>query len=261
MLWAAVRLLPAAPPAPWLDVPTGEGPIGPGWPARYAASRGATLTRAPDGGLVPDLSAVPGSADVHPLVRAFYEHTARFSLAVEPRWLFGFTLPARVWSAWYARRWGQLELPVSAGVQLSNEIYVCGAPDPCQWWVRRYPDDRALYVSRYEVLEVAGQPDPCVRISFPVPGGALLVLFRVVVRDGAIVLTEDGGRIGGPGLYVVRRGGRARYVRAFREEIRVFSTDDGCRAVHRMWLAGVLFLTLSYAIPLSEVSSAPRGTA
>jgi len=42
-LWAFSRLFPEAPTAPWLEIPTGEGRIGPDWPARWAAARGATL--------------------------------------------------------------------------------------------------------------------------------------------------------------------------------------------------------------------------
>lgn len=259
VLWSLSRLFPRVPDAAWLHVPTGDGPIGPDWPAQWARAHGAPLHADPDGGLIPDVSAIRGAERLHPLVRRFYEHTARFSLVVEPRWLPGMVLAGRIWAVLYARRWGQLELPTIAGAPLSNEIYVSGAPDPCQWWVRRYPDQRALYVSRYELVTVPNEPDVCVRITFPVPGGAWLVLFRAVVDGDALVLTEAGGRPGGPGFYLLRTGRPARYVRAHREEIRVSPTDGGCRAVHRLWVFGVPFLTLSYELPVSEADR--RGVA
>jgi hypothetical protein len=249
LLWALAGLLPAAPAATWLDVPLGEGTIGPEWPQRRAIARGAAIAPAPDGGLIPDLSVLGHADRVHPLVRLFYEHTARFALAVDPRWTPGFALGGWRWSALYARRWGQLSLPLAAGVPLTNEIY---SSEGGQWWVRRYPDDRALYVSRYEVIAIDGQPDPCVRIAFPVPGGAWVVLFRVVHDGAALVLTEDGGTAGGPGLYLLRTGRPPRYFRAFREEIRVFPTHRGCRAVHRMWLAGMPLVALNYELPVAR---------
>lgn len=252
------RVLPAV-QAPWLPVPAGEGRIGPGWPAVWAAARGATLRREPEGGLIPDLSRLEGADSLHPAVRAFYEHTARFSLALRARWWGGLSLPGRVWAALYARRWGQLELPLgrgASGLALTNEVYRSSGADPCQWWVRRYPDDRALYVSRYDLVDVCGEPAPCVRIAFPVPGGTWVVLFRAVLDDGALVLTEAGGRAGGPGAYLVPAGGPARYLRALREEIRVSANDAGCLAVHRLWWLGVPFLTLSYALEPSSRSTA-----
>jgi hypothetical protein len=251
VLWGLSRLFPAAPPTPWLDVPTGDGAIGPDWPARWTGGLGASFQREPDGGLLPDMSVIRGAEALHPLVRAFYEHTGRFSLAVQPGWGPGMRLGGWLWAVLFARRWGQLELPTVAE-PLSNEIYASGAPDVCRWWVRQYADRRVLYVSRYELVSVVGEPDVCARITFPVPGGAWVVLFRIVVDGDALVLTEDGGRPGGPGCYLLRTGRPARYVRANREEIRVSPTDDGCRAVHRLWFLGIPFLTLSYELPLSE---------
>lgn len=261
LLWTLVGLLPAAPPADWLRVPTdpegaGTGTIGADWPARRAAAIGASFRVDPDGGLLPDVSSLTGAERLHPLVREFYTHTARFSMAVEPRWWPGTSLAGRLWGRWFARRWGQLELPLSAGEALTNEIWMSGEPDPCRWWVRCYPDARVLYVSRYALLSIAGEPD-VVHITFPVPGGAWIVVFRAVVDGEALVLTEQGGRAGGPGFYLVPAGGAPVYFRPFREEIRVAPTADGCLAVHRFWFLGLPFLTLSYEIPLSEA----RGTA
>ena len=254
LLWAVVGWLPAAPWADWLAVPVGDDRIGPGWPARRATALGTTLRADPDGGLLPEVSALPGADRIHPRVLDFYAHTARYALEVEPRWWPGLRIAGRIWARLFARRWGQLELPMAAGEPLSNEIFVSGAPDPCRWWVRRYADGRTLYVSHYQIVDVDSEPEACVRIAFPVPGGAWVVLFRVACDGDALVLTEAGGRAGGPGLYLVRADGRAFYVRAFREEIRVAPDGDGSRAVHRFWLFGLPFLSLGYVL-------SDRGTA
>jgi hypothetical protein len=210
--------------------------------------------------LISDLRSLAGPTfdpgRVHPHVREFYEHTARFELGVTPRWSAPFRLAARLFVAAYAGRWGQLELPAGPA-PLSNEILALGDHGrDGTLWVRRYEEgDRTLYVSRYDVVGVHGEPH--VRISFPVPGGAWVVLFRVVQRGGGILLTEDGGPPAG--LYLLPADGPARYVAWLREEIEVVPTDRGAWAEHRFRWWGLRFLTLGYALP--EASSATAGTA
>ncbi|MEZ4241484.1 MAG: hypothetical protein R3F59_36110 [Myxococcota bacterium] len=258
-MWWLLRALPAV-DADWLRVPTSSGPVGPDWPAAWTAALGAPLAPDPDGGLIPDLTALERD-DVHPAVRTFYEHTARADLTLQVRWTFGLRWFGALWSRLVAGRWGQFDLPTGDDVHLTNEILRSGPPDPCQWWVRRYAGTaRALYVSRYEVVRIPSEPAPVVRITFPVPGGAWVVVFRVHVDGDVFVLTEDGGRPGGPGLYLVPAGGGpARYVRPMREEIRVWPEGTGCQALHRMWFAGLPLLTLRYGLDPERPGS--RGTA
>ena len=257
LLWWGARLFPAAPAAAWLDaVPRGKGPIGPSWPARHAAERGLALVPAPDGGLVPDLGALSHVGPVHPRIRAFYEHTARFALSIDVRWRGPLHLAAAVWAAGWGRRWGQLELPAASDVALTNEVFALQDGDRAEGtlWLRCYAGtDRALYVSRYDVVAIDGSTEPVVRITFPVPGGAWVVVFRAEAwGEGGLLLTEEGGEPGGAGLYLVPDGGPARYVRALREAIAVSATAAGVDAVHTFDLWGVRILELRYGIPLAE---------
>ncbi|TVQ94933.1 MAG: hypothetical protein EA397_00320 [Deltaproteobacteria bacterium] len=262
--WVFARLLPAVDVDALRDIPMAaeDERIGPSWPARFAASQGEPLRPLPDGGLV-DLARLAGpNVDPEALSQAivdFYHHTARYSLEVDVRWRFPFSLAVGIFGALYGRRWGQLELPFRNGSGLTNELFGVG---PHRLWVRCYEGtDRALYVSCYEAASVPSEPDPVVRIAFPIPGGAWAVIFRVVQEGERLVLTERGGRPGGPGLYVVRAGARPRYVRWLREEIEVNPEPGGASARHRLWVFGVLVLTLLYELPSGGVmasgSSAP----
>lgn len=265
LLWWAARLFPRAHPTesrpPVLEgVPLGgAAPIGPDWPIDYARRQGTTATRAPDGGLLPGLTALRSIdlRDVPEVVQQFYLHTARFSLALQPRWRWGLRGLGGLWARGWARRWGQLELPTAAA-PLTNELWDAGGLGTL--WVRRYceldgtPTSRALYVSRYDVVE--GPTEPLVRIAFPVPGGAWVVLFRVTETPGGLVLTERGGRAGGAGFYLVPDRGAARYVAALREEITVVEAPEGARAEHTFRWWGLHFLTLAYELPSSEAGSA-----
>lgn len=236
VFWALARLFPAA-PADGLDGPRGEGRIGPEWVARQPGGR-----RLPDGGLVPD-PGVLGHGSLAAPIAAFYARTAALHLRMTCRWNPVFRPPARVFEALYPARWGQLEIPPSDAVQLTNEVWTWG--DGERVWVRRYAGtDRAFFVIQYDVVELAGVR--YIRLTFPVPGGAWAVLLRLV-RDGErLILTEAGGAPGGAGLYLLPTGGIPRYVRALREEITLSSVGGEMHAVHTFDWWGIRFLTLTY---------------
>lgn len=252
LFWTAARLFPAVASAPWISgAVRGEGDrIGADWPRRHAAALGLTLRETPDRGLIPDLSRLDGptfsTASVPAMVRRFYEQTGRFDIELDARWQPPFRWGAAAWGRLFTRRWGQLELPSDPSTPLTHEVYTL-EPTLGPFWVRRYPGtDRALYVSRYDVVDVPGRADPHLRIVFPVPGGAWMVLFAAALTEDGLVLTEDGGVPGGPGLYLVPSGAPARYVAFLREEITVRGTPDGLSAVHTFTVFGLRILTLSY---------------
>ncbi len=201
------------------------------------------------GGLLPDLSArLPG---LDPAISAFYEGTHAHDVPIRPR----CSLPVRgllwLWNGVFARRWRQLCFPVGGAPALSSEIY---ALDAARVWVRRYldpagrPGDRVLYVARFDTVSLPSEPDPCVRIALPVPGGMWIAIFRAEISPGRLRLTEAGGRAGGVGFYLVPDGGQPRYLRAFREELSVEVVRGGLAARHRFSWLGWGFLTLDYAI-------------
>jgi len=252
LLWLGTRLLPAV-EAPWLDVPVGDGYVGADWPRRHARATGGSLQRLPDGGLLPSMSKQVGDdLDALPdTVRHFYEHTGRYDLGLHVDVRLWLRPGLWAWSWLWGRRWGQFDLPARSerDLHLTNEIY--GLEDGATYWVRRYEGtDRALYVSRYDVVGVGDQT--FVRIGFPVPGGAWLVMFAVEMDGETLVLHNRGGSVGGRGLYLVPPEGQPRYLRHLREEIRVSAVGTGIDAVHRFWLFGLPFLRLSYPITLAD---------
>lgn len=249
LFWGLARVFPVAERGPWLDVPTeAVGPVGPDWPARYAARRGGEAVRQPDGGLLADLDRLEVGA-LDPMVRDFYAHTARFPLDVGVRWSPGFGLGARIGGWLWFDRWQQLSLPWRTA-PMTNQVWRLTGEDPCTMWVRTdRASGRTLYVLRYDVVEAPGLSGPGIRVSFPVPGGAWVVLLDVEALDGGgLALHERGGVAGGAGLYLVEHQGRARYVRWMREDIAVRPTADGLAAVHRLMLFGWTFLTMTYGV-------------
>ncbi len=243
LIWAAARLLPAVDPAPW-QAPLQGGPTPIDGPD-------------PDAGLLPDLAAL-GVTEADPAVRSFFAHTARFELPVEVAWRGPVPRAlAWLWARLFARRWGQLELPTKSGAALTNDVF----PDRSgAWWARRYVGTRrALYRARFDVVPVAGERSPRVRVQFPVPGGAWVVLFGARGEGvGGVALVEEGRA---DGLYLVPRSGCPRFVRVVREAIVVVPADDGVRATHTFVVLGATVLTLTYAVRGAADGCSPSPTA
>jgi hypothetical protein len=248
MLWWFALVLPAF-EAPWLHVFSEPGPVvGADWLRRHAAERGVPATALPDGGLMPDtgLLAGPGldPTDIHPALRRFYEHTARAPAGATVTHAPFVRAALRLWRTLIFGRWQQLCLPFEPVSEATNEIFDVGGD---RVWLRRERYG-VMFVARYEIIRVADERDPCVRMAFPVPGGAMIALFRVEVRDGGIRLHEDDGVPGQAGLYLVPSVGKPRYLAALREELRLTVDADGPVAVHRFWWWRFLMFTMHYRL-------------
>jgi hypothetical protein len=258
LLWLVVRLLPAVPLAPWLrDAPLDRrgGPIGAAWPARQAAELGRPLVVDPDLPLI-DLSKVAHiDADaLPPMVRAYYAHSGRFRLSVVPRWLGPLWLGVWAYNLLYPRRWGQLELPLRGRVDFDDALSTTGAEHAGPCLVRCYRgSERTLYVSHFDLVDVDGKTQ--LRITFPVPGGAWVVLLRLAEVPRGLLLTELGEPSEPLGLYFVPAEGRPRYARGLIEEIAVLAVDGRLAVEHTFDLLGVRILTLHYTVEPCEGSS------
>ena len=257
-------LLVGAPPLSRLG---GGMTIGP----TFLADRGLELAAIPPPrGLVDQLADLAHAgldpAQVAPAIRAFYERTADHEMIVTPRWRAGFRTGGRVW-AWIARRLGQLQLPVRVtddheGIT-SRIVAVDAAADgrhAPRSWIRTFPDNRALYVAVYSTHEANARR--YMNIAFPLPGGNMTSILRMDARGGGLRVSTRAG--GDCGIWLVlRMFGRPVPIRTpMSEELDVWTTDDPAVpgelrtwgagyttvAIHKLWLFGVHFLTLHYAM-------------
>ncbi len=257
-------LLTGAPPLSRLG---GGLTIGP----TFLATRGLERSVSPaPAGLVDDLADLAHAgldpAQVAPAIRAFYERTAEHEMIVTPRWRTGFRTGGKLW-AWLARRLGQLQLPVRVtddreGIT-SRIVAVDAAADgraSPRSWIRTFPDGRALYVAVYSTH--AAHDRRYMNIAFPLPGGNMTSILRMDQRGRGVRVSTRAG--GDSGIWLVLRVfGRALPLRTpMSEELDVWTVEDPALtaelrawaagyttvAVHTLWLFGVRFLTLHYAM-------------
>lgn len=133
----------------WLDAPCGgAATIGAEWFESAATALGGCVDRdAADAGLVADLTVLDGpdfsAASLHPLVREFYEHSARFRLEAWSQWSPFFAPGGMVVTQVFGRRIQQLALPVrpldlARGMD-SQVVPVMDATGHQRWagWIRR----------------------------------------------------------------------------------------------------------------------------
>ena len=253
---------------PWLIGPFGSpAGIGADFFQKLAEIEGLeVLPPDPHSGLMSSFDALAGSglspSAVSPRVREFYEHTARFSLDVWSQWSGAFRPFGGLLAALFSRRLQQLNVPLrpldtSRGMTSSIvRLRTPGVPDrELVGWVRQNPDSgSAVYVGAYSVVTVPGHSSPCVKVVFPLPNGNATVIMRARVEpEGALVLESAGEQFGDPGFYFLVRASQteswARFLRTFRERIRVFVDSEGVlRTDHTFTIWRRTFLELHYRL-------------
>ena len=252
--------------APWLDCPMGQpGRIGAQFYTYLAERERLQVRPAPDAGLLPDFDQLRGGGfdpdRIRPEIRDFYEHTSGYRLeawseAPIPTRLFLWALTRFV-----SRRMDQLNFPVSslelAGGMTSEVLPMIDAGGRRHYtgWLRRVAaSGRVIYTGLYSVERPAGHPDPCVKVSFPVPGGSSTVFLRPEAQpDGSFKLISSGSRFGGPGFYRMVEVDSAhwwvRYIRTLREFFHVYVDRQGTlRTDHTVRFLGLTPLRLHYKL-------------
>jgi hypothetical protein len=251
--------------APWLDGPAGDPTgIGPTFFDDHAERHGLRVGGAGEAGLLPDFRALAGpsfdATMIAPAVVHFYEHASAYEVDAWSSWCgafrpFGWAL-ARIFS----RRLQQLNVPLSGldtrlGMtsRISRVSTPAGLPIYSAWVRELVGTGHVIYAGAYSLCEVPNFAGRCVRIVFPLPNGNAIVIMRPVVQpDGSLLLVSAGRRFGGPGFYFTVRAADgivwARFLKSFRESIRVYDAAGDVRADHRLSLYGLTCLRLHYRL-------------
>jgi hypothetical protein len=265
---------------PWLECPMGpRGRIGSDFYVRLAEVERLKLLPAAGHGLLPNFGALRGAGfdpdGVCPQVRDFYERTACYDLVVWSEapvltrfFLWGLT-------KFVSRPMDQLNFPVSslelAGgmtndilpmVSESGELVYTG------WLRRRTADGQVVYAGLYRTGRPGAHPDPCVKVSFPLPLGSATVFFRPEAQpDGSFKLISSGSRFGDPGFYRMVEAGpdhwRVRYFRTLREFFHLYVDGQGAlRTDHRVEFLGITVFRMHYKLERTRAAEEPGdGTA
>jgi hypothetical protein len=250
----------------WLDGPFGEPErIGEDF-FRLLAEREDLVDQDSSGpaGLLESFDELCGEGlpvgNVHPEVVRFYEETSEYELDLWSEWNGLFRPFGWLLAVIFSRRLQQLNIPLSpldtSRGMMSQVVKLVDRSSGRlvhTGWVRTNPaNQETIYVGAYSAASIPNRLSPCVKVVFPLPNGSASVLMSAKSdSSGALILESSGSEFGDPGFYFVIRGagnrGWVRYVRTFRERIRVFvDGDDELRTDHEFTIWGLSFLRLHY---------------
>jgi hypothetical protein len=263
--------------ATWLECPMGSpGRIGQEFYAQLAQQESLQIEASDDAGLLDDFNALRGSqfnpALVHPGIRDFYERTSCYRMEAWSE--VGLLSRLFLWFliTFVSRRMDQLNFPVSslelAGGMTSGVLPMVrtstGARVYTGWLRRLASDGRVIYAGLYSIGRPANFPDPCVKVSFPVPLGSATVFLRPeALPDRSFRLISSGSGFGEPGFYRMIDSGpehwTVRYIRTLREFFHVYVDREGTlRTEHRVCFLGLTVLRLHYRMERIVDGSAGR---
>lgn len=264
--WRAVgRPIDLAGAEAWLAAPTSpHSVVGDGWLTSYAGSvDGDVRDDVPGAGLVPDLSALDGptfsAADVHPLVRDFYEHTSRWHMDAWSEWSPWAWPGGELISRLFGRRVGQLALPMRSldvAKGMDSRVSVIAGADGRQigaGWLRtlRSTGDY-VFSGCYSTRRLPGAQQDSIHVAFPLEKGNVQVFLRPEVGEGgSLWLHSPGEEFGGHGAYVVvEQGGGVHASRApIHETFHVYVDEhDVLRTDHDLRLWGAPVVRLHYRL-------------
>lgn len=251
---------------PWLEAPMGKPTgIGRDFYEFYAREKRLRVENRPDAGLLDPFESLNGERfdvrNVDPQVVDFYERTSTYEMDVWSEWCSFFRPFGHALSYLFSKRLQQLNVPLSpldtaAGVR--SKILKLSDPDSGQVrhtaWVRELvSSDNVIYAGSYSTVDLPGYGGTCVKVAFPLPNGNALVIMKPeILPDGSFQVTSAGRRFGDPGFYFTLHDSKgkihARYVRSFRESIRVYTSGQTLRADHILTLFGLRVLHIHYKL-------------
>ena len=129
-------------------------------------------------------------------------------------------------------------------------------------WLRRLKSSgHVIYAGLYSTVQVPGEPNPCVKVTFPCNGSANVYLCPVAHPDGSFGLDSSGSAWGRSGFYRIVRSGadhrRVRYIKTLHELFHVYVDDEGVlRTEHIISFLGLTIIRLHYKMsPASSPAS------
>ncbi len=165
-----------------------------------------------------------------------------------------------------SRRMDQLNFPISSlevAKGMSSEVIQLfdpksGAVEATGWLRRLKSSGNVIYAGIYSVVQVPGEENPCVKVTFPCRGSANVYLRPVAHPDGSFGLDSSGSGFGRSGFYRIVDAGpndwRVRNFTTLHELFHVYVDHEGVlRVDHTVSFVGLTIIRLHYKmIPLAE---------
>lgn len=250
----------------WLDTPIGNTDlISDSYIATVCHANGLTLRQDERGfGLLNHIDDFGLTKDeltrLHPAIQRFYVNTADYHLEIWSKWIGIWKLFGLALRITFSRRLQQLNLPIdpmdsSKGIE-SHVIKLFSTEGRPVWtiWHRILKSKNdVIYSGIYDTTITPNDSRKHLKVSFPLPNGAAVVILRIIVNEnGGLDLISDGKRRGDSGFYFILTNHQTkywiRYVRTMHERLSLYADDGDIRADHVFKIWGMKYLKLHYRI-------------
>jgi len=251
---------------PWLQGPVGGEYIGDRPYEECARKEGLSVERrAAVGGLIPDFDSLASDefdvTRVHPRVRHFYEHTARYRMDVWAETAFPASIGLWLLVTTISRKVNQLNFPLrvlETARGMDSEIVLLRDPEGnvryAGWYRKLVDTGRVIYTGFYLICRTPIADRPAVKVVFPMPhGNATVILRPSLSATGEFELSSEGRAFGDVGFYRIDEKPDGAYrvwrIRTLKERFRVYvDAADTLRCDHRVNFLGLKVLHLHYRI-------------
>lgn len=236
--------------------------VGTGYVRALADALGGSYTAdAPDVGIVASLDSLAGPeldpAQVHPLVREFYEHTTRFTLDIVPEWRLWVRPGYLLYRNLLARPLGQASVPMNQretqrGIRSRIDTITAPGEDvvAVRGWIRSFTDnDEPIYIGIYTTYRDGERG--YVSVGFPLPQASFTATLAPRTRPGGGLILTSRSELKHPGHYLTYIDPETRElttaaVEGFAEQLDVYLDGGELRAEHAFWIFGIPFMVLHY---------------
>ena len=197
---------------------------------------------------------------LHPAIKHFYLNTHDYHLEIWSKWIGIWKFFGWILRITFTRRLQQLNLPLdpmdsSKGLE-SHIVKLFSGDDTPVWtiWHRilKAKND-VIYSGIYGTTTTPNDSRKHLKVSFPLPNGAAIVILRIIVNaSGGLDLLSDGNRLGDSGFYFTLTNHKGkywmRYVRTMHERLSLYADDGAIRADHVFRIWGMKYMKLHYRI-------------
>lgn len=190
----------------------------------------------------------------------FYENTGNYNLDLNVKWNPYFRMFGGLLKILFSNRIEQLNIPMDNrenSKKLKSEIIQL-IDEKSQTvkrivWLRTFIESKqVVYSGVYETCIIpSGQT--CIKAIFPLPNGsATVILLPSVGKNGELILTSSGKKMGDSGFYFLLEDSQkdiwAKFIKSFKDELVVRLKNEKITAKQTLTLWNLKVLTFTYNI-------------
>jgi hypothetical protein len=190
----------------------------------------------------------------------FYENTGNYNLDLDVKWNPYFRMFGGLLKILFSNRIEQLNIPMDNrenSKALKSEIIQL-IDEKSQTvkrivWLRTFIESKqVVYSGVYETCTIPSGRT-CIKAIFPLPNGSATVILNPSVgKNGELILTSSGKKMGDSGFYFLLEDSQkdiwAKFIKSFKDELIVCSKNEKITAIQTLTMWNLKVLTFTYKI-------------